>query len=171
MSDPTDDIGDNLTADPMTMHGRGWPCLRQFSVFMENRVGKLHNLFKQFERQDLRIIALSVHDSVDFSTVRIMFDNTDRARELFQLSRFTVIEKDVVGVVLPDDPQPLLRIALALMEFELNIQYAYPLLFRRGGKGAIAICVDEVDTAMEMLRERGHTIITESDLADDDEYF
>lgn len=157
--------------EPLTARGRDWPCLRQFSVFMENRVGKLHNLFKLLEQHDMRIVALSVVDTVDFSTVRIVVDQTDRARELFELSQFTFIENDIVGVILPNDPRPMLKICLALMGVELNIHYTYPLLYRRGGSGAIALHVDDIDLAMQTLKQAGHTTITEGDLKDDDEYF
>ena len=66
--------GGETYTDPETMHGRDWPCLRQFCVFMENRVGRLHNLMRCLERDDLRIIALSIDDSVDCAVVRLMFD-------------------------------------------------------------------------------------------------
>ncbi|MCG6157023.1 acetolactate synthase [Rubinisphaera margarita] len=156
---------------PMTARSRGWPCLRQFCVFMENRVGRLHELFQVLERNELRVIAMSVVDSADFSTLRLMVDDADRARELFKLSNFTWFENNVVGVCLPDDPQPMVRVCLALMQAELNIQYTYPLIYRRGGRGAIAISVDDVDIAMQILRDRGLEIITEDDLRDDDHYF
>ncbi len=159
--------GEQGGLDAMTARSHDWPCLRQFSVFMENRVGHLHQLFQTLERHDLKIIALSVVDSVDFATVRLMVNDADRARELFQLSHFSVFEKDMLGVLLPDDPQPMLRICLALMQAELNIHYTYPLLFQKNGKGAIALCVDDIDTATHLLEQKGHSIITEGDLHDD----
>ena len=45
--------GGEAYTDPATMHGRDWPCLRQFCVFMENRVGRLHNLMRRLERDEL----------------------------------------------------------------------------------------------------------------------
>ena len=78
--------GSDVPIESMTSRDHGWPCLRQFCVFMENRVGRLHELFQILERNDLRIIAMSVVDTADFSTVRLMVDDADRARELFTLS-------------------------------------------------------------------------------------
>ena len=54
-----------VAIDPATARGRDWPCLRQFCVFMENRVGQLHDLLRQVERHDLRVVGLSVVDTVD----------------------------------------------------------------------------------------------------------
>ena len=55
--------GGETYTDPETLHGRDWPCLRQFCVFMENRVGRLHNLMRRLERDALRINALTNVDS------------------------------------------------------------------------------------------------------------
>lgn len=163
-----EDFGGDAIVEASTMRGRGWPCLRQFCVFMENRVGSLHELLRHLERYELRVVALSIANSVDCAIVRVMLNNSDRGREVFDLSNFSYSEGDVVGVELPDDPQPYLRICMALLQAELNIHYTYPLLFRRGGRGAIALYVDDVDLALKTLEEKGHKLVTENDLLDDD---
>ena len=163
-------FGGESTVDPSTMRGRCWPCLRQFGIFLENRVGRLHDLLRHIERHDLKVMALSIVESVDYAVVRLMVNNYDRAKDVFSLSGFTVFESDIVGVELPDDPQPFARICLALLQAEVNIHYTYPLLYRRQGRGAIALCVDDVDQGMRILADKGHRIITETDLMDYDEY-
>ncbi|HVV99071.1 MAG TPA: acetolactate synthase [Planctomycetaceae bacterium] len=164
------DFGDQSAIDASTMRGRSWPCLRQFCVFMENRVGGLNELLRHLERHDLRVVALSIANSVDCAIVRVMLNDTDRGRELFKLSNFAFAESDLVGVELPDDPQPYLRICMALLQAELNIHYTYPLLYRRAGHGAIALYVDDVDLALRTLTDKGHRLITETDLLHDDPY-
>ncbi|QDT33400.1 acetolactate synthase [Thalassoglobus polymorphus] len=162
---------DDIPIEPMTLRGRDWPCLRQFCVFMENRVGSLHQLLKQIEQHDLRILALSVVDTVDFAVARIMVDEPDRAREIFDLADLNFIENDILGVELPDEAQPFVSIFLALVSAEINISYTYPLLYRRNGRGAIAVYVDDVDQAGSILRDQGHQLLSEKDLLSDDEYF
>lgn len=156
---------------PSTIRGREWPSLRQFCVFMENRVGGLHDLLRHLERNEIRVVALSVANSVDCAIIRVMVNNTERAREVFNFSRFAFSESDLVGVELPDDTQPYLRVCMALLAAEINISYTYPLLYRRHGRGAIALYVDDVETAIQTLTEKGLTVITENDLMDDDEFF
>jgi hypothetical protein len=129
----------------------------------------LHDLLRHIERHDLRIVALSVANSVDCAFARVMFHDADRAREILQLSNFAFSESDLVGVELPDSPQPYLEICMALMRGEVNIHYTYPLLYRRSDHGAIAIHVDNVDLALNTLAANGHAIITERDLLHFDE--
>ena len=162
--------GGSSTSDPATMRGRDWPSLRQFGVFLENRVGRLHDLLRHLERHDIRVVALTIADSADCAVVRIVLNNYERGRELFDLSGFTVFESDVVGVLLPDDPQPHMQICTALLQAEVNIHYTYPLLFRRHGRGAIALHVDDVDQALRILHERRFTTVTENDLLEWDEF-
>jgi hypothetical protein len=153
-----------------TMEGRAWPCLRQFCVFLENRVGRLNELMRHVESLDVRVVGMTIVDSVDFAMVRLIFSNTDRGREKLQLSGFLFSESDVVGVQLPDDEMPLTAICTTLVKAELNIHHASPLLYRSQGRGAVALYVDDVDQAVHLLRKAGYRVITESDLLDEDEF-
>lgn len=163
--------GGGQATEPVTARSRGWPSLRQFAVFVENRVGRLHELLRLFESHEIRVVALSIANSVDCAFVRIMVHDADRGREILQLSKFAFAENDLIGVELPDGPQPFVQICLALLQAELNIQYTYPLLVQRGGRGVIAMYVDDVDLALRTLEEKGLRIVTESDLLLDDDTF
>lgn len=147
-----------------TARDHDWPCLRQFCVFLENRLGRLRDLLRIFEKHDLRIIALSINDSHDCATARIMLSSYDRGREILSLSGFAYFEGDIIGVELPEGHQPFAMICGSLLQAEVNIHYTYPLLYRGQGRGAIAISVDDLDMAIKVLAERGHRLITEDDL-------
>jgi hypothetical protein len=162
--------GSEATA-ALTARSRAWPCLRQFAVFVENRVGRLHDLLRQLESHDIRVVALSIANSVDCAFVRIMVHDADRGREILKLSNFAFAEIDLIGVELPEGPQPFVQICIALLQAELNVQYTYPLLYHRSGRGAIALYVDDVDLALKTLEEKGLRIVTESDLMLDDDTF
>lgn len=166
-----EDFGDDSGLAPATMRGRDWPSLRQFCVFLENRVGSLHELLRALERDDLRVVALSVIDTVDFAVVRIILDQPERATELLQLGGFTYIENNILGVELPDDPQPYGAVINCLMRAEMNVHYTYPLLYRRSQRGAIAVFVENLEQAGQVLRDAGHTLLTEGDLLDSGDFF
>ncbi len=154
-----------------TMHGHDWPCLRQFCVFLENRVGRLNELMRLLESADTRVIAVSLVDSVDFAMARLMFSNAERAREKLELSGFAFSESDVIGVLLPDGDKPMSSVCTELVKAEINIHHAYPLLFRKNGMGAVALFVDDNDRAAQALRAAGMEILTDGSLLDDDESF
>jgi hypothetical protein len=155
-----EDIGVGFT----TARGRDWPSVRQFNVFLENRVGVMLDLVRKLEASSNRIVALSVDDSVDYSVMRIVLSDPERAHETFHLAGVSYVESDLLVVQLPDTPQPIARICKALLQAEINIHYAYPLLPSTRGQPALAIHVDLHETAVNTLQGEGFTLITERDL-------
>src|ERR1700679_1324483 len=114
--------------DLETARGRDWPSVRQFNVFVENRLGGLLNVVRRFESSDNRIVSLMVVDSADCAIIRIVLSDPERALEIFQQAKLPFTESDLLVVQLPSGTQPVLQICKALLEAELNIHYAYPLL-------------------------------------------
>ena len=160
-------IGDDSGTAYQTMRGRDFPAIRQFTIFLENRVGQLLEVVKRFEGTGIRVCALSINDAAECAFVRFLVSDADRGREILERSGLAIIETNLVGVELPEGPQPLLQVCTALLQAELNIIQAYPLIVRPHGKPAVAIMVENNDIAMETLREKGFTIITEADLEGD----
>lgn len=159
--------GDDSATAIETIRGRNYPAIRQFTIFLENRVGQLLEVVKRFEGTGIRICTLSISDAAECEFVRFLVSDADRGREILERSGLAMIETDLIGVELPEGPQPLLRVCSALLQAELNITQAYPLIVRPNGKPAVAIMVENIEFAMQTLQEKGFTIITEGDLNDD----
>lgn len=159
-------IGEGTTTNFQTARGRNYPTIRQFTVFLENRVGQLLEVVRRFEGSQVRIVALSIHDSSECAFVRFLLSHPEQGREILERAGLPMIESDLVGIELPDGSQPLLQVCTALLQAELNIVQAYPLIIRPHGKPAVALMVDNTDQAQETLAAKGFTMITEGDLQD-----
>src|SRR5438046_804236 len=120
-----------------TARGRDWPSVRQFNVFLANRLGALLNVVRRFEMSDNRIIAMTVVDSSDCAIIRIVLSDPERAYEIFEQAQLPFTESDLLVVTLPDGKQPLLQICKALLGAEISIHYAYPLMVGHDGRPAI----------------------------------
>src|SRR5213080_4749802 len=96
--------GEGSGIDFATGRGRDWPSVRQFNVFLENRVGALLSVVRRFEATDIRIVSLTVHDLADCAIIRMVLSNPERALEIFELANLPVTESDLLVVQLPDDP-------------------------------------------------------------------
>ncbi len=147
-----------------TMRGRDYPTLRQFTIFLENRVGQLLEVVRRFEVSGIRIAAFSISDAAECAFVRFVVSHADRGREILERAGLAIIESDLIGVELPKGGQPLLQVCTALLQAELNIVQAYPLLIRQNGESGIAIMVDNTEAALEILARKGFRLITEGDL-------
>jgi len=162
-------IGEGTGTDFSTMRGRNYPTIRQFTVFLENRVGQLREVVRRFEGSKIRIVALSIVDSAECAFVRFLLSHPEQGREILERAGLPLIESDLIGVELTEEPQPLLRVCTALLQAEVNIIQAYPLLLRPHGRPAVAIMVDNIEMAMETLAARKFTMISEGDLSTDDD--
>jgi hypothetical protein len=149
-----------------TARGRDWPSIRQFNVFLENRVGALLNVVRRFEATDIKIVSLTVNDMADCAIIRMVLSDPERALEVFRQAKLAVTESDMLVVKLPDRPQPLAQICKALLAAEINIDYAYQILVGSSGQAALALRVDDHETAVNTLQKQGFTVFTESDLSD-----
>ena len=69
-----------------TARSRDWPSVRQFNVFLENRLGALLDVVRRFETSDNHIVSLMVVDSADCAIVRMVLSDPERARETFELA-------------------------------------------------------------------------------------
>jgi hypothetical protein len=151
---------------PQTMEGAGFePArVRQFTVFLENKVGRLQNLVRALEAGHGRIVALSIHESADSALVRLICADPDEARDVLREAGFAFGESELLAVELPKrTKQPLIDICSALLAAEINIHYAYPLLLRPRGP-SLALYVDDAVLAARLLIKKGFTLIGESDL-------
>ena len=87
-------------------------------------------------------------------------------REILERAGLALIETDLIGVELPEGNQPLLQVCTALLQAEVNIVQAYPLLVRPRDRPAVALMVDNIEMGLETLDAKGFTMITENDLAE-----
>ena len=138
--------------------------VQQFSVFTENRVGRLHELASVFKQGGVHIIAMTVLDTSDSAIVRIIVDDPDKARELMINNDFPYTETSVLAVEFAELPD-LKGILSALLEAEINIHYLYSFIKRPEGRCAVAINVEDGEIATQALSRRGYKILMQSDIA------
>jgi hypothetical protein len=156
--------GEGTGIEFSTIRGRDYPAIRQFTVFLENRVGQLLEVVRRFEGSNVRICALSINDSSECAFVRFLLSRPEQGREILERAGLAMIESDLIAVLLPKDSQPLLRILTALLQAEVNIVQAYPILDR----DAVALMVDNIEMAQETLTAKGFVMLTENDLSEED---
>ena len=157
-------IGEGSDTGFSTMHGRDYPAIRQFTVFLENRVGQLMDVVRRFEGSNVRIVALTISDSAECALVRFLVSDPEAGREILERAGLAIAESDLIGVELPETQQPLLRVCTALLAAEVNISQVYPLLTRPHGRPAVALMVDNIEMALDTLQSKGFHMITEDEL-------
>jgi hypothetical protein len=138
--------------------------VKQFSVFIENRVGRLHDLVGLLAKHNIHIMAMTTIDQTDTALDRIIVDDPDRARELMAANNFFFTECDVLAVEFSDESK-LQAVLKALLTVEVNIHYTYAFLVRPKGRSALALAVEDNDMAASALNTRGFKVLSQRDIS------
>jgi len=148
-----------------TMQGYHIPCVRQFSVFLENRVGRLLDLLRHFDdASHVHVVGINVIDSSDHAVVRMIPDNADAARLMLHDLSISFSESDVV-VAMIDESHSLADLCLYLLGAELNIHFIYSLIKQPiVGDSLVAIAIDDLTLGGQLLVKKGFTLLGEAEL-------
>lgn len=138
--------------------------VKQFSVFAENRVGRLYDLTALFKDNEVHIMALTVLDTTDSAIMRVIVDDPDKARELMINNDFPYTECDVLAVEIADEAD-LKPVLAALLEAEINLHYIYSFIKRPEGRSAVAINTEDTDVATQALNNHGFRVLTQRDIS------
>lgn len=146
-----------------TAHGYSPPSVTQFSVFLTNKVGKLHDLVKAFDGSTCQICALSVHEASDHAVVRIITNSAKQAKLVLEAESLPFSQRDVLVVEISGN-HTLSSMCLCLLAAELSIHFAYPLMLRDSPAPTIALAVDDLTLAGQILRRKEFRLLGEGDL-------
>lgn len=138
--------------------------VKQFSVYAENRVGRLHDLTALLKANNVHIIALTVLDTTDSAIMRLIVDDPDKARELMINNDFPFSESHVLAVEMSDESE-LKKVLSALLEAEINIHYIYSFLKRPNDRSALALNVEDTDVATQALGNQGFRVLSQRDIS------
>jgi hypothetical protein len=138
--------------------------VKQFSVFAENRVGRLYDLTSLLKDHHVHVMATTVLDTTDSSIIRLVVDDPDKARELMVNNDFPYAECDILAVEIGDESE-LKGVLAALLEAEINIHYVYSFIKRPNDKSALAVSAEDSDIAAQALSQRGFKVISQRDIS------
>ena len=141
------------------------PLVRQFSVFLENKVGALLNLTSTLKDAGIHVCGISVIDTADSSVVRIVVDDPDHCREVLHKAQIPAGESNIIVVELPRGPEKLDAVLRSLVAAEVNIQYTYSLMVRPRDKACLALHCEDPEYAREVLTHAGYSVLGQKDIS------
>jgi hypothetical protein len=150
---------------PETTAKREGPLVKQFSVFLPNKVGAMLEMIKLINAHQSHVVALSVSESTDSAIARIVVSDPGRVHDLFQENNVAFGICEVVVVELQEVATQLVKLLATLFMAEVNVHFTYPLLTRPRGMAALALHVDDTECASSVLRGAGFKILSQSDIS------
>ena len=141
------------------------PQVRQFSVFLQNKVGALLEVVKLLNEHNVAVLALSIQDSSESSIGRMVVSDPDRVAGLFHEHDIPFSHCEVLVVELKEGAEDLSKVLAALLMAEVNIFFSYPLLIRPRGRAVLVMHLDDLECSSSVLRGDGFKILTQADLS------
>jgi hypothetical protein len=127
--------------------------VKQISVFLENKKGRLAEVTKTLSHEKINIRALSLADTADFGVLRIIVDNPDRSLAVLKTHGFVAQVTEVIAVEVEDKPGGLSRILEVLDQDNVNVEYMYAYV-EKSRENAIVICrIDDRERALQILQK------------------
>ncbi len=136
--------------------------IKQLSVFLEDRSGRLTELTKILTENDVNITALSVAETADYGIVRMVVGRPDVAKQALEKAGFSVGLTDVVCVSMPDKPGGLYTILSILAEDDINVDYMYA--FSNKDVALAVIRSTEMEKVIAVLEKNELSLLSQSDI-------
>jgi hypothetical protein len=133
--------------------------VEQISVFLENKSGRLSEVTAILSEANVNIRALALADTSDFGVLRLIVDETEKARQTLKNNGFTVGKTNVVAVAVPDRPGGLHDILMMLHEANLNVEYMYAFVRSSGNNAVMIFRIEKDQDAISLLESKGVSVI------------
>jgi hypothetical protein len=141
------------------------PLVKQFSVFLANKVGAMLEIVKLLNAHQTHIVAMSVSESTDSAIARIIVSDPEGVEQLFREHNIAYGMCEVVVVEMREVATQLAKLFAALFMAEVNVHFTYPLLTRPRGMAALALHVDDNECASSVLMGAGFKLLSQADIS------
>jgi len=139
-------------------------AIKQLSVFVENRTGKLVDVIETLGGAGIDIRALSIADTADFGILRIIVNKPEEVADLLRGKGYVARLTDVLAISLPDSPGSLAKVLRALSDAHVNLEYTYAFVSYIKGRAYVVLRVENNERAEETLSKHGAIFAEEKDL-------
>ena len=138
--------------------------VRQLSVFLENKPGRLCAATDILAKEGINLSALTLADTSEFGILRLLVDQPDRAREVLMEAGIVVRISEVLAIAMEDAPGGAVGILHLLSQAGLNIEYMYACVGKESGKALMVVRTDDIELAEDILHRGGYGDINPADV-------
>ena len=135
--------------------------VRQISVFLENKAGRLSDVTKVLGDNNVDISALSIADTAHFGILRLIVNNPDLAETVLKKNGYTVSISNVIAIAIDDNPGALAKPAINRRGHHNRV---YLCLQQDGEQGIGCSKVEDIEKATELLRSRNIRVLDDSEV-------
>ncbi len=138
--------------------------VKQLSVFIENRQGRLGEVLKILKDNNVNILSISLADTTEYGLLRLIVNTPEHGRDVLLNAGFSSMLTDVLIIKVPHVTGALQGILTLIAEKNVNIEYMYGLSVE-ANDASIVVKTNELDLACEILRGGNIDTMSEQEIA------
>ena len=134
--------------------------IKQISIVIGNKTGRLAEVTEIIANSSINIRALTLAETPDSGVLRIIVNEPDNVEKILRENDMTVSVSDVLSVCIEDVPGGLAKILRILADNNINIKYLYVFVSKQDDVKAYAIIrvnSNDVDKSAEILEKSGYS--------------
>ena len=130
--------------------------IKQLSVFLENREGRLDEVLKALGSNDVNIVALSLADTADYGMLRMIVSDPAKGKAVLKEAGITAMLTDVVALRVPHATGSLSKAMHEIVDAGINVEYMYA--FANGSDASAVLKSDNPAKVVEVLKNSGFNV-------------
>lgn len=138
--------------------------IKQLSVFVENRNGRMLDIARTLAQNDIDISALSLADTSDFGVLRLIVDKPDKAKQALKEIGIVVKISDVIAIAMDDAPGGMAKALEVISNNGISIEYMYACIGKTSGKALMVMRTEDTEKAEEILDVNGFGLVAPGDI-------
>lgn len=137
---------------------------KQLNIFLDNRPGRMASVTELLDRHRINIRAVTIQDRGDFGLMKLLVDKPQEALLVFSENGFACSLKDVLAILIEDQPGGLFRLAKVFSKHGINVLDGYGFVVEPGKKAVWCVQVESPEAILGVVREEGFQILEDHEL-------
>ena len=138
--------------------------IKQISVFIENKEGRLKKALETIGNSNINIRALSIADTSKFGILRLIVSDNEKSKEILEKNNFVVREDEVIIVEVPDEPNGLNTILGYLDEENVNVEYIYAFVSKKSDEAIVVMRLENIEEGITILKNNNANLLNDEDI-------
>ncbi len=138
--------------------------IKQISVFMENRPGRLAEITKVLSDNGIDMRAINIADTTDYGILRMIVNDEVKAEKVLRENNMTASVTDVIAISIPDTVGAFSTVINLLKDKDISIEYIYSFIGEKSSKAVIVIKTNKLDESLEALKNNGVVVLTKEEV-------
>lgn len=141
-------------------------AVKQISIFVENKEGRIKKAIDTLAKENINIRALSIADTTKYGILRLIVSDNEKAIEALEKDGFIVKENEVIILAVPDEPNGLNSTLEVFDEKGINLEYLYAFVSSKTDEAIVVMRLENMEKAIEALDKSNVKILDENDIKD-----